>query len=268
MHCRIKTVLFFFFYSASIFAQFGPDVDQSVKLTAEVDAENMVITINWIIDDRAVGFDLYRREYGTSDWGDKIGEYDTNTTNYTDFDIQANVLYEYKIQKYTEEDVDGFGYILTGIDLAPVHHQGKVLLVTTQTTHSNVESQVAEFQQVLTLDGWRNRLLIISDDIGVQEVRDAIIDEYNIDSFSTCLLLGDVPIPLSGDVAPDGHTEKGGAWAADLYYGDMDGVWTDSIVNNTVSSWPVNNNIPGDGKWDQSTIPSDIEVAIGRIDFS
>jgi hypothetical protein len=48
----------------------------------------------------------------------------------------------------------------------------------------------------------------------------------------------------------------------------MDGLWTDNIVNNTAASRPQNDNIPGDGKWDQTVLPSTTELQVGRIDFA
>ncbi len=265
---RFVSLILLFVIAFESNAQFGPDIDQSVKLTAEVNVENESITIHWIVDERAVSFDLYKRKYGDESWGSKIDQFDTNTTSFTDTNILPNERYEYKIQKFTEENIDGFGYILTGISLAPIHSEGNILLVLTQTTYQNVENKILEFQDILTADGWPNRILIVPNGLLVSEVKSRILEEFDIQPFTNCLLLGDVPIALSGDVAPDGHTTKRGAWAADLYYGDIDGEWTDSLVNTTVSPWPVNNNIPGDGKLDQSTIPSDIDIALGRVDFS
>ena len=47
----------------------------------------------------------------------------------------------------------------------------------------------------------------------------------------------------------------------------MDGNWTDNIVSMTSGDSPDNNNFPGDGKFDQSQIPSRVELEVGRIDF-
>ena len=74
-------------------------------------------------------------------------------------------------------------------------------------------------------------------------------------------------MPYSGNIAPDGHPDHVGAWPADGYYGDMDGVWTDTSVSNTVASRNNNDNIPGDGKFDQSYLPSAEELMVGRVDF-
>lgn len=248
--------------------QFGPDIDQSVKLTAEVNADDNTIAIHWIIDERAVGFELYKRPYGDPFWTEKIGDFGLDTEMYLDADVVPNTLYEYKIFKQTEENVDGFGYILSGIGIEPTHFSGKTMLVITENTYQNVQPALEKYQEHLILDGWKSDLLIVSNEATDVEIKQQLIEAHESAPFSTCILLGDVPIPLSGDVAPDGHQTDGGAWAADLYYGDLDGIWTDSTVTNTVSDWPVNNNIPGDGKWDQSVIPSDIEIMVGRVDFS
>src|SRR5688500_2411556 len=48
----------------------------------------------------------------------------------------------------------------------------------------------------------------------------------------------------------------------------MDGVWTDSTVNNTRSPRAEVQNVPGDGSFDQGQIPSDVELAVGRVDMA
>ncbi|MER3329692.1 MAG: hypothetical protein RIF34_08960, partial [Candidatus Kapaibacterium sp.] len=52
-----------------------------------------------------------------------------------------------------------------------------------------------------------------------------------------------------------------------MYYADLDGVWTDATVNYEASAQERNNNRPGDGKFDQTRIVSDIDLEIGRVDF-
>ena len=53
-----------------------------------------------------------------------------------------------------------------------------------------------------------------------------------------------------------------------MYYGELDGVWTDSLVSNTTAARPENHNVPGDGKFDQTFLPSDVDLRIGRVDLS
>lgn len=85
---------------------------------------------------------------------------------------------------------------------------------------------------------------------------------------SQAALMGRVPVPYSGDIYPDGHTDHRGAWPADGYYGDLDGFWSDQSVNSVTASQTRNHNVPGDGKFDPSMLPSDLDLAVGRMDFS
>jgi len=75
--------------------------------------------------------------------------------------------------------------------------------------------------------------------------------------------MGNIIVPHSGNVQPDGHSNHRGAWPADVYYGDMDGVWTDETVNNTASiQYPHVFNVPGDGNFDQDVIPGELELSV------
>ena len=48
----------------------------------------------------------------------------------------------------------------------------------------------------------------------------------------------------------------------------MTGNWTDNTITNTSSGIARTNNVPGDGKFDNSTFPGDVELEVGRIDFA
>ena len=41
-----------------------------------------------------------------------------------------------------------------------------------------------------------------------------------------------VTLPYAGNIAPDDHPNHKGAWPADVFYGEMNGTWTDESVNN------------------------------------
>jgi hypothetical protein len=103
----------------------------------------------------------------------------------------------------------------------------------------------------------------------VQSIKSRIVAEYNADpdNVKAVLLIGEVPIPYSGNSAWDGHSDHAGAWPCDNYYADVNGTWTDATVNNTSPGRDANDNVPGDGKFDQITMPSPAELMIGRIDF-
>ena len=97
----------------------------------------------------------------------------------------------------------------------------------------------------------------------------AIVNWYNLDPIyaEAVFLFGHIPVPYSGNIGPDGHSNHIGAWPADVFYADVDGSWTDVSVNNVSASQERNHNVPGDGKFDQSVIASDLELMIGRVDF-
>ncbi|MEO0790229.1 MAG: T9SS type A sorting domain-containing protein [Bacteroidota bacterium] len=227
------------------------------------------IGLHWLDDEGAVEYTLYRRDYPDGQWGAPLATYPAGTTEWTDSDVQINHLYEYRIIK-TNSDFDslGYGYILSGIELAPVHHPGDLLILATDNTHNQISEEIDNYQSILTAEGWMSRQLIVPANYSAVEVKEAIIETFGNTPFSAILILGDVPVPHSGNINPDAHNDHRGAWSADLYYGDLDGTWTDQIVTNTSSDNDRNHNIPGDGRFDQSVIPSDIDVAVGRVDFS
>ncbi|MFA6292231.1 MAG: hypothetical protein WC637_10640, partial [Victivallales bacterium] len=89
-------------------------------------------------------------------------------------------------------------------------------------------------------------------------------------------LLGRIPVPYSGDIMPDGHSNHRGAWPADVYYADMEGAWTDEKMIDTAKPLPAKwdsmalrlRNIENDGKFDQSQPPGRTLLMEGRVDLS
>jgi len=162
-----------------------------------------------------------------------------------------------------------FTFIRAGIDCAAVEYRGKILLVIDNFLIPDLNDELDVLQTDLIGDGWKVNRLYVDRTDNVPAVKQSIIDEYNADtSIKSLFLIGHIPVPYSGEIAMDGHPDHLGAWPSDLYYADMDGTWTDMYVDNTEAFRPENHNVPGDGKFDQSFIPSDIELQIGRLDLS
>jgi hypothetical protein len=145
-----------------------------------------------------------------------------------------------------------------------------VILLVDDTMAAPLATELARFEQDLVGDGWIVHRQNISRTASVASVRTAITARYQLDPAQTraLILFGRIPVPYSGNLAPDGHPDHQGAWPADVYYGDVNGTWTDVTVNNSAASRVQNQNVPGDGKFDQSTLPSDVELEVGRIDLS
>src|SRR5207237_10741958 len=119
-------------------------------------------------------------------------------------------------------------------------------------------------------DGWVVIRHEVSQSDSVQSVKALIKTDYSTDpqSVKAVFLFGHVPVPYSGNIMPDGHENHRGAWPADGYYGEMNGEWTDSSVNTMTAERQINWNVPGDGKFDQSVFPNDVELQVGRVDLS
>ena len=151
-----------------------------------------------------------------------------------------------------------------------MHHMGKVLVLVEKKAARQLEPELEKFYEDLVGDGWIVVQKVVHSNSSVGGIKEVIRREYVRDPINTksVVLIGNIPVPYSGNVNPDSHSDHQGAWPADMYYGDMDGVWTDTEVNIKTSKDPRNHNIPGDNKFDQSEVPGAIELQVGRIDFS
>jgi hypothetical protein len=99
-------------------------------------------------------------------------------------------------------------------------------------------------------------------------VKDIIKTSYQQEQIKALLMVGNIPVPYSGDIYPDGHRpDHRGAWPADVYYGVMDETfWTDQTVDDDSAASVKQYNYPGDGKFDQDYIYDQTSVLqIGRI---
>ncbi|MEO1260061.1 MAG: T9SS type A sorting domain-containing protein [Bacteroidota bacterium] len=162
-----------------------------------------------------------------------------------------------------------YGYILAGKELTATENRGSILLLVDDVYTSPLETEIAQLEQDLIGDGWK----VVKDEVNrndaVQDVKALITSAYDEhEDLEMVYLLGHVPVPYSGNIFPDGHIENHwGAWAAEVYYGDLDGEFTDTLVDNVSAQLTINHNVPGDGKFDQSAIPSEVELIIGRVDL-
>ena len=116
----------------------------------------------------------------------------------------------------------------------------------------------------------------------VAAIKSFITSAYYADPAHTkaVFIVGHVAVPYSGAAAEDGHflpsEDPGnhfGAWPTDSYYGDVDGQWTDRLINYTNTHTARLQNLIGDGKFDQTLVPpnaggrAELELAVGRVDF-
>ena len=167
------------------------------------------------------------------------------------------------------DDRPKYGYILAGKELPAVENRGSVLLLVDDAYSTALADEIQQLENDLIGDGWKIVRHDVNRNDAVELVKSLIISvDILYGDLEMVYLLGHIPVPYSGEIYPDGHVENHwGAWAADVFYGDLDGVFTDTLVNNTTAQLAINHNVPGDGKFDQSAIPSSVELVIGRVDL-
>lgn len=243
---------------------------RSVRMWATVQSAPARITLNWLTHPNTTGFTVFRKPKEATAWGSSIATLPSTATQYVDNSVALNTSYEYKVVRTTSNLGSGYGYVNAGIELAMVENRGKVVLVVDNTMSTSLSAALTQLQQDLEGDGWSVVRLDVSRTAPVTSVRSLITAAYNAapTEVKAVLLIGHVPVPMSGNLAPDGHGEHYGAWSADVYYGEMNGTWTDNTVNSASASWARNHNVPGDGKFDQTIIPTAVELAVGRVDFA
>ncbi len=244
--------------------------EYSVRVSAAVQASPPQIILSWPQDEALMpsSYTVYRKEIDDTSWGPGTA-LSGSTTNYVDTDVVDGAAYEYQIVKVTSQ-YKGYGYIYAGMDVPLTESRGKLVLVVDNTYSTNLSNQLAQLEQDLVGDGWTVLRHDVSPTDPVTYVKSLIQADYNSDpaNVNTVFLFGHVPVPYSGDIAPDEHVPAHqGAWPADVYYADMVGTWTDDSVNDTNAQDPRNWNVPGDGKFDQSTLPAPVQLMVGRVDL-
>jgi FlgD Ig-like domain len=161
-----------------------------------------------------------------------------------------------------------FGHILSGIKVPEVDHRGTVLLLVDSTHMTAIAPELQRLHLDLIGDGYQVEQIAIEPAAEVTVIKQQIVDACALNpDITTLFLLGNIPVPYSG-FERGVHTDHVGAWPADLYYGEFDGPWTDSEVYTVSAFRPENHNVPGDGKFDQTFIPSPVDLEIGRVDLS
>jgi hypothetical protein len=247
----------------------------TLQVTAAVESNPPRITLSWPAREADfTKYNLQRKASGTSTVYATLAK---ASTGYVDTNVVAGVAYEYKITANAVDTTNfpmAYGTITSGINLAASHFTGGLLMVVASDVHASLTSDLTTYRNNLRGEGWSVSQITVNPEDSVTSVKAAILAQVTASSvpMKAVVLVGHVPVPYSGNLNPDAHPEHRGAWPCDGYYGDLQSdVWTDVNVDtrlNTVQPANArNSNIPGDGKFDQSTFPGIVELAVGRIDF-
>ncbi len=258
----ILTTLFFGLQGQTV-------ADAAVQINATVQANPAQIVLSWLPNGTSNQYTLFRKLKTDQFWGSPIATLPGTAAQYTDNSVSVGVNYEYRVAR-AGSGYSGEGYVNAGIEIPETAWRGKLLLIVDSTIITSLSTEITRLVKDVEGDGWQ----VIRHDVlrtgSVTHVKDLIVSDYYFDTVppKAVFLLGHVPVPYSGNINPDGHSDHLGAWPADCYYADVDGTWTDNSVTSTTASPARTQNVPGDGKFDQSIVPSDLELQVGRVDFN
>jgi len=224
----------------------------AVRVSASVATNPARITLNWPTDPFAIsGYTIQRKAVNDPAWGEGI-VLPGHALGFTDENVDAGGRYEYQIIKHAS-GYTGYGYIAVGVEAPLVEQRGKVILMVDDTLPGPLAAELNRLQRDLAGDGWTVVRREVSRTAQPADVRALIQSEYRSDPERTkaVLLLGHIPVIRSGNLNVDGHGAR--PMPADVFYGDLDGRWTDAN---------------GDGIYDQNTLPADVKLQVGRVDFA
>lgn len=254
------------------------DARQSVILEASVQENPPRISFQWVLDTANGGYTIRRKSKEDLSWVDSLASLGPGSVSWQDTTVTVGKGYEYQIIKSLPAfpfgngtPNFGSGYIYSGIRVAPTHHRGACLVVVDSTFKQSLAPEISRLLADIEADGWRVQARYVDRNDPVPLVKSYIKSwaENNPDYQQSLFLFGRVPVPYSGEMAPDGHhNDHRGAWPSDGYYAELDGTWTDQTINITSSPGNRNDNTPGDGKFDNNVFPAPIKLQVGRVDFA
>lgn len=245
----------------------------------------------------SVRFDIQRKLPTETTWT-HLGSFDASEagTSFVDRSVHGGTVYEYLVTRSVDGLISGVssgkGYVVVSVDGAPADQtqRGAVELIIDNRFSASLAFEIARLIQDLEGDGWKvNDHYIDVASSTPQDVKAlieadraaAVLTSNTADDVKSIFLFGHIPIPQSGFSSPDGHGNR--PHPADVYYGDIDGVWEDLDVQNyplpdepvglpQISKPSGNMNVRADGIFDQNTVPLDgdaspVELSVGRVDM-
>lgn len=265
-------------FSISALAQLAKT--QVVMLSAIANSDGS-ITLKWPAESYTGTYIIYKRtDQSVLSWGTSpIGTVNGNQNTFTDYSVKKGEAYEYMVLK-AKGATEAMGYIYAGNKFLEQRKYGGIILLIDSNMLSPLSAEINTLQTDLLAEGWKVYPIIVGRTEAVPTVKSKIIalNQTALIKPEAIFIIGHVPVPYSGFYSsngeappPDGHIEGSGnhtgAWPADVYYGILSDVFTDANVTCTTGTLPKMQNIPGDGKFDQTKIPANVDLELGRVDL-
>ncbi len=214
-------------------------------------------------------------ETGAATW-QSLGQITNPAKTFTDTTVEPGNTYEYRL--YISAGGYAASKMITAVatvDSPLEDERGGVILVVDSAVKDGLAADIRRLEMDLAGDGWFVKRIDFAP-IGSgthQDLKAAVKAVYDATpGINSLFLFGNLPFARSGLLAPDGHVPgtSGGSYRAhetDTYYADLDGVWTDVTANQSVPGNAEQDNVPGDGKFDQNHYPTALELRTGRVTF-
>jgi hypothetical protein len=246
----------------------------AVVASATVQIAPNRVTLHWVPDSLATGYDINRRIYNGPDDFNLLGSLTGADSAFIDNDILVGGRYEYQLIKTFKKagvEFQGYGYLAVGVQAPLIDKMGGIIVLIDSNIARPLAAELDRYEQDLIGDGWFVIRHVIGRSAKVTEIKAIVQRDFKLDPVNTrsLFIFGHVPVPYSGLLHPDAHPNHLGAWPADVYYGNFDSPWTDSIVNDATTQLarPEIRNVKGDGKFDLSMITAPMNLEVGRVDL-
>lgn len=263
------------FYS---FSQTGKN--QSLAVIATCSADPGFIKFDWPADNFTGTYNIYKRLSRDDQWGNPIISLAGTDSSYTDSNIVVGEAYEYRFFKSQGSNLVSLGYLYAGVQKQAYESEGHIILLIDTSYAAALDMEIDRLESDLRAEAWSVSRKYVSRSESPEDIKDELFRSYidRSEDIKSIFIIGHVPVPYCGDFSsfsgtppPDGHVEGSGnhtgAWPSDSYYGDFFGNYTDNTVYRTTGNQSRHHNVPNDGKFDQTNIPGDVMVEIGRVDF-
>jgi len=256
---------------------------QVVMINAAVESDGIRLTWPQMPGSFTGQILVYKRDsLQQSNWGSILATLDATATSYKDLTVKKGKAVEYRVVPANGNTAVAFGYIYAGNELRETLLKTGIVLLIDSTYIASLSTEIIQLEKDLSSEGWKVSKLYVGRDSKTINVKQKLISHINSNKqnkITTLMIIGHVPVPYSGGFTgdgtnfppPDGHVEGSGnhtgAWPADGYYGDPDGVWTDYLIDLTTGAQTRHHNVPNDGKFDQVKFHGGVNLEVGRVDF-
>lgn len=275
MQYRFTLILGALFFSTQLNAQTAREVGVEIKANLN---SSKHIELKWLQQSGSTRYQVFTKNSSNSGW-DRLADLSGSDTVFTDTSYKLGSRKEYRVARTSSNytGFDGNGYIVAGFDVPPNENLGRVLLLIEDKYKSTASPEIKKYILQIQNEGYLVDTHFVATTDNPPAVKSWIYNQWQKDTTipTSIFLLGRIPVPYSGNMRPDGHSDHLGAWPADMYYGCFYVNWTDNSINNTAATYSRNHNVPNDGKFDVSRLNSSAkttvdycQLPVGRVDLT